>query len=1102
MSLINIKFSQKIISPSNSEFYYSRERLLEKIHSFKDKKLILITAPAGYGKTSLSAEYFNSIKRDIKIWISLSHYDNSIENFFLLLSLAFEKNIPDANFGENIKKVIATNQNISSKEKIHNVISSFSNDLFLYLETKKKNIHIFLDDFHNIDDSTEVCEALNYFMDYLSTNVHFIFISRRDPAKINYSKFLAKNWLGRITKTDLAFKEDDFQKFFAYLKKNNKIINIDRTLLENFLKSTEGWITAIQLVFLVNDFEHFKLEDIIKSKQDLFTYFTNEIFNTFSEEEKKFLYLSSYLEALDEVILKRVLGNENGFKFIKTLYDNNVFMSKEDNTYRFHELFKEYLNNNAVLYLETSELESLFKKLGSYYLKLGDWRSEYIGLNYLIDACEYELLKSWIRLNATEKLFLIHSSNLFSKIQDIRDNKFKESLEYILLNVNTYIYIEKNLDKTLEYLKNLIVRKFKIKDPESFLIPKIKIRKNDVTYYTEILMLISNCNFLKYGISPINIDIAKHILKFKLSPEQEIQFLITLVKSYITTANNSKSKPYINRLREIFHNLIQDYEKGLISVEDNNFIESIFSLLIFFDYGDYKTGNKVVNFIKNNIDFEKFDLSNYSQVCFALFTSYNSEDFQIYFNKLKEKNKEKNKTLFLAYKNQYEFQRVLLRFLNYDIKDTIAQLEIIKKNVYLKNYIFFIDALILYCYNLVNQPAKVIYYLNNTNEYNISDTRKLILKLEAFILLDEFENAENILREISKIQRENFTLFNQAVIFLCECYMAAIRNDESQFEKKFKSFINLVKGCNYENYMIFRMKLNKIKFVFVYAVEKNIETAYLTAVSNKANISLESKNSIPLNIKVLFLDEARIYINGKEIENTIWERPKSKLIFSYLLLRLFNNKDLTKDVLINDIFINTASNNLNAFIDVEVNKVRKGLQSFLKQNVPGSSDKDILIVKDKKYQLFGNNYNVKISFDTLEFIKLSESSSITDNEQAFEMYKNEFLPNIYLNWAEDIRENMKFNFQKISTKLLFHYESEVQFDKYNKLLEKLYELDPADEEITSKLLNYYNSIGDMSKVKFVFDKHKKALKNEFNLTRNEKLKKYFTDIKKRYNISA
>lgn len=1102
MSLINIKFSQKIISPSNSEFYYSRERLLEKIHSFKDKKLILITAPAGYGKTSLSAEYFNSIKRDIKIWISLSHYDNSIENFFLLLSLAFEKNIPDAHFGENIKKVIATNQNISSKEKIHNVISSFSNDLFLYLETKKKNIHIFLDDFHNIDDSPEVSEALNYFMDYLSTNVHFVFISRRDPPKINYSKFLAKNWLGRITKNDLAFKEDDFKKFFAFLKKNNKIINIDKSLLEEFLKSTEGWITAIQLVFLVNDFEHFKLEDIIKSKHDLFSYFTNEIFNTFSEEEKKFLYLTSYLESLDEVILSRVLKNENGYKFINKLYENNVFISREDNIYRFHELFKEYLNKNAVLYLKASDLQDLFTKLGGFYLGLGDWRSEYIGLNYLIDAGEYDLLKSWIRLNATEKLFLIHSSNLFNKIQDIKDNKFKDSLEYILLNVNTYIYIEKNLDKTLEYLKNLIVRKFKIKNPENFLISKIRINKNDVTYYTEILMLISNCNFLKFGISPVNIDIAKHILKFKLTPEQEIQFLITLIKSYITTSNNSKSKPYINRLREIFDNLINEYEKGLRSISDNNFIESIFSLLIFFDYGDYKTGNKVISFIKNHIDFNKFDLSNYSQVCFALFTSYNANDFQFFFNKLKEKNREKNKTLFLAYKNQFEFQRVLLRFLNYDIKDTIGQLEIIKKNVYLKNYIFFIDALILYCYNLLNQPAKVIYFLNNTKDYNVSNTRKLILKLEASLLLDEFDNAKIILKEISQIKRENFTLFNQAVIYFCESYIEAIKNNEEEFEKKFRSFISLVKGCSYENYVIFRMKLNKMRFVFTYAIEKNIERTYLTALSSKAQVSIDTRNSIQLNIRIEFLNEGKISINDKQFDDKLWERPKSKLIFMYLLLRFYNMKDITKDALINDIFINTSSNNLNAFIDVEINKVRKVFQAFLKQNVPGSSEKDILLVKDKKYLLFGNNYNVKINFDTLEFIRLSDSSLIPDNELAFEMYKNEFLPNIYLNWAEDIRENLKFNFQKISTKLLFYYENEMMFEKYNKLLEKLYELDPADEEITSKLLNYYNSIGDMSKVKFVFDKHKKAMKNEFNLTRNEKLKKYFTDIKKRYNISV
>ncbi|HRE41079.1 MAG TPA: hypothetical protein PLG90_07080, partial [Ignavibacteria bacterium] len=1055
--------------------------------------------PAGYGKTSLSAEYFDTIKKDLKIWISLSSYDNSIENFFLLLALAFQKNIPDSTFSESIKKIIATNQNTTLENKIFNLIASFSNDLFLYLEKKKKNIHIFLDDFHNIDESDEVCAALNYFMDYLSSNVHFVFITRRNPDKINYTKFLAKNWLGRITKDDLAFSESDYNKFFTLLKKKNKKIIIEKDLLQKFLESTEGWITAVQLILLVNDFDRVKLENIANSKVDLFNYFSNEITNQLTKEEKKFLYLTSYLEYLDKNIIENVLGFKNGYELILKFFNSNLFINKEGDVFKYHELFKEYLNKNSLTHLKTNELTKLFNVLGKHYLNNGDWRSEYIALNYLIDAKDYQTVRNWIRLYATEKLFLIHSSNLYNKILEIEDQNFKDSLEYILLNVNTYVYIEKNLDKTLSYLRNLLIKRFKLKNHDEILIPKSKLKKQDLLYYTEILMLISNCNFLKYGISPVNIDIAKHILTFKLTPDQEIQFLITLIKTYITTGKNSENTDLIIRLKKIFKKLMNEFEEGKKSSKDNNFIESIFSLLIFFDYGDYKTGNLVINFIKSNFDVERFDLSNFSQLCFALFTSYNLKDYNFYFEKLKEKNKEKNKTLFLAYKNQFEFQKVLQRFLTLEIRETINQLENIKRNTYLKNYIYFIDSLILFCFNLINQPAKVIYYLENTEEYAVSKTRKLILELESYILLNEPQKIKNLFNEINKIKKENFTLFNQAFILLCESYLYAINDELANFKTTFSGFINLSEKYGYENYILFRSKLNKLNYVFSYAFKNKICIDYLNSVFNNAKVSKPVSDKIEISIKVNFLDNNEIYINNKLIEDEIWERPKSKLIMIFLLLKTYNKKDITKEIIINELFYNTNSNNLNAVIDVELNKVRKSLQMFFIRNISGFDVKDVLGIKDKKYSFLNEKYNINFYFDIYEFLKNCESNDIENNESAVSLFKNEFLPNIYLNWVEDIRENLKYNFQKVTSNLLSYYQKNKRFDKYINLLEKLYLFDPSDENVTGELLNIYNKTEDFSKMKFIYELHKKALKKEYDIS-EEKYVNYFKDIKSRFKI--
>jgi len=1089
--VLNIAHSQKIIAPEIPGYYYSRERLIEKTLSFKSKRLILITAPAGYGKTSFSAEFFGKLKKELKLWISISPYDNSIENFFLLLALAFENYLPNSKFGAKLKNVLSRSQNVSLEEKINNVISSFSSDLYSYLKNRNKKLFMFLDDFHNIDESDEVCSALNYFLEYLPSNVNIVFISRREPRKINYPKFLAKNWLGRITKTDLYFNDSDIHNFIKlYHKKTN---HLEKSLLEDFLRSTEGWVTAIQLLLMTNDFEMLRNEDLLQSRTDIFEYFTNEIYMLCSEEEKKLFLTLSFTESFDKRIIENVLGIENGYDILIRLYENNVFISREDETYRFHELLKKFLNKIAVESYSAEEICSIYTKLGKYYLNYKEWREDYIALNYLILGKDYESLTQWIKLNASDKLLLIHSSGLFNMIEEIDDKSFKSSLEYILLKVNTFIYKDKDIVKALNYLEMILRSKYSLGIEDKILIPANKIKSSDMNYYVEILMLICNCNFLKEGISFGNIPISEHILKFKLRVEQEIQFIVSLVKSYIATGENSKSKKYILRLKDIFNEIVIDHGKGISSIDENSFVESIFSMLIFFDYGYYKTGKKVIKFILNNIDFKNFDLSNYSQVCFALFASYNVKDFEVFYNYLKKKNKEKNKTIFSAYKNQYEFQSILRNFLNFKFKETIKDLEIIKKYTHLKNYIYFIDALILYCYNLINHP-NMINRLIIKGDFHISKTRQLILQLEASLLQNDKAAYCQAINEIDIIKRENFTLFSQAVILFCECYFYSLHNNLKEFRDKFKKLMNLCIEFDYEDYILFRVKANKLKYVFEYATENKVESVYLKNLFERNGISLSSNKARSINIYLQLLNNNKIWINGKELTDNMWLRSKSKSIFLYMVYKTYYWNNISKETIIDDILYSSKSVNYDAIVDVEINKVRKTFQLFLSEIFSERIEKEVIIFKDKRYHLVSKNIYLDIKMDVEEFKKLSSGNSIDDKIKAVEMYKTDFAKDFYQNWVEDIRENLKFIYSDVIHKLVAHFEEKEDNLNVARLLEKLIDIDYSDEDIMMKLLSIYNKEKDYMKFKFVYKIYEKRLKKEFNVKPSKEMQKFFSNV--------
>ncbi len=1088
--ILKLEHSPKIIAPVVPPYYYSRERLLKKIISQKDKRLLLITAPAGYGKTSLSAEFFQKLRSELKIWISISRYDHSIENFFLLLAMAFSKYLKASPVGTNLRKVLSRSQNILPEDKINLIISSFSSDLYSYLEKRGKELFIFLDDFHNIDDSEEVCEALNYFLDYLPENIRIVIITRKDPKLLNYPKFLAKGWLGRITKDDLSFDASDVKNLLKNYKR--KAAKINKEMLDEYMKGTGGWITAIQLLLMLENPESIAREDLMQSRNDVFEYFTNEIFGECSEEEKNLLLILSFTESFNSYIIENVLEISGGFEILLSLYERNLFIDRQESEFRFHELFQKYLRRIAEESFPLSEKRQIYDKLGKYYLTLGEWREEYIGVNYLIEAMNYAELRKWIKFNASDKLLLIHSSGLYQKIENIEVKDFRDSLENILLKVNTVIYKDKEIDKALDFLESVIRTKFSLTMEEDILLPVSEIPKSNLNYYIELLMLICNCNFLKDGISSGNIKISEHLLKFDLRIEQEIQFLVSLVKSYITSGENSKSQKHINRLKEIFSK-IQTGEIDLRKeTDENTFVESIFSMLIFFDYGDFKWGNNVVRFIMNNCDRRSFDISNYSQACFALFASYNVRDFEKFYSMLGNKHKEKKKTMFSAYKNQYEFQSILRKFLHFEFEDTIKELESMKKNTFLKNYIYFIDSLILYSYCLLNHPRAVIRLLDS-GKYKVSRTREIILRIEANLLLGDMHEFKQLLTSVDKVGRDNFTMFNQAVICFYECYYFSSSDNPTAFKERYAKFLKLCEDYELDKYIEFRAISNKLSTVFEYASESGLNNTYINGLPGIIKSAPVNEDRRHLKIEVRFLDHNKIYINDKELTDNLWLRPKSKTIFLYCIYKATTKDEITKEKIIDDILYKAKDVNYEAIVDVEINKIRKTLQRFVSDILSDEIGKEFMILKEKKYMICSKNIELEIISDTDEFRRLA-GGNLDEKLNAVEMYKTDFVKDSYRNWAEDVRENLKYIYSDTIHKLITHFENSDSSEKVIMLLEKLLELDFTDEEIMMKLLSLYNREKDFRKFKFAYGLYEKRLKKEFNVQPSGELKDFFNEV--------
>nr|MBP9192669.1 hypothetical protein [Ignavibacteria bacterium] len=193
---------------------------------------------------------------------------------------------------------------------------------------------------------------------------------------------------------------------------------------------------------------------------------------------------------------------------------------------------------------------------------------------------------------------------------------------------------------------------------------------------------------------------------------------------------------------------------------------------------------------------------------------------------------------------------------------------------------------------------------------------------------------------------------------------------------------------------------------------------------------------------------------------------------------LYNSKDIKYD----------------AIADVEINKVRKTLQTFISDLFKENIKKEILVIKGKKYQLTSGKIEVEIETDFEKFKKLCSSNKYSDKYSAIDLYKTDFGESLYQNWAEDIRENLRFIYSETVHKLIAYYENLKDTTVVKKLLERLVESEFSDDENMIKLLSIYNDGKDFRKIKFMYNLYEKRLKKEFNIQPSDELKKFYQEV--------
>jgi len=309
-----------------------RPELYEKLSAGLRRKLILISAPAGFGKTTLVSDWVHQQKIPTA-WISLDKGDNDPVVYLSYIIAAIQS--VERDFGQSALSLLQS----PNKPSAESIASLLINDI-LQIE---HHFILVLDDFHFIN-SKEILELTAYFLQHITENIHLLILTRSDPA-LPVARLRSQHQLVELRLADLSFSANDISILF------NKKLKIGLSIddVYSLETKTEGWAAGLQLTALSlqgrGDVSGF-IQDLKGDNQYIMDYLMEEVLKTQPEEIKEFLLQTSLLEQISGPLCDAVLNRNDSQLILESLVKNNMFVISLDddrNWFRYHHLFSDLL---------------------------------------------------------------------------------------------------------------------------------------------------------------------------------------------------------------------------------------------------------------------------------------------------------------------------------------------------------------------------------------------------------------------------------------------------------------------------------------------------------------------------------------------------------------------------------------------------------------------------------------------------------------------------------------------------------------------------------------------------------------------------------------
>ncbi len=1018
-----------------------RQRLIDLLAENLNKKVILLCAGAGYGKTTLLSQFISS--KDIRyIYYHLEKNDADPVIFFSYLIAGIRKIEPK--FGkktENLSHFFNYPQRY-----LEIIVGTFINE---FIEHVKDDVYIILEDYHTLYPSEHIDNILNYLCDHLPPHLHLIVSSRVTPP-ITMSQLRARDEIFELRTEHLRFTKEEIKNLFGVIYS----ISLKESEFEWIEEHSEGWPTSLRLMLQSTDYLVGKkpsryirkiLASYYQSQSNVFNYFAQEIYNQESKKIRQFLVDCSILEWLTPELCDAIAKQANSSDILVDLTNRNAFLFRIPNMgYRFHNLFRDFLKSKIS---DTKREKRLHRRAGDFCSKNN--RLEEAAQFYL-QSGEYNKAASIVENIGFNLIWQGRSAFLCSYIEKIpRAIRTKRPL--LLMNYAESLDYIGRIDEA----KNNCLRAIKMFRKK----PRARKQYADALY--KLGGIIVNQGQFRAARTWFKKALNVCPRSARLRRASILNYIGYLYNVAGGNRNFIEAKKYFQRALKIAHpGGHKDLEASIL----NNWA-----------HNEFMSGNLIEAHSKS-IKAVNLLEANFSPGCGA--GIYNAVKYSLYMGNKKESHTMLDSGFKIGsmYNDLSSMATIWQGYALYhqEFGDLAKAKQYISKSLEICEKLGIV-VLIISAYDelckiytrlgdyVAAERMLAKMWLLKENKNDLRAIPLYLTEAQLGICQGRYADAEAILLSALKLSQNFKQIFYS---FLINIELSKVYYFQHKMKETIAAFekavaISRLKGYDY----LLVRALRQEKWMLQMLRKERIEKKYITSVLKKSKLDIHW-------VDVFLFGEPKVIVDDIQVQDDAWKTVKSKKLLFYLLLH--NEKKVSQDRLIEALWQNASHKSGSDSLRKAIQHIRQIFRSRLARK------SDVIISGKGLYQM---SPQLSLRLDTEEFQKLfdqakqlkEENGNYEDDlKNALLVYKEDFAIGWYDSWVEELRRYYQGLHEECLLMLVDMYFNKKRYRETITWLKKLIATDFYNEEYHRKLMRAYFEIGRYKETIKNFEQLKKV----------------------------